>query len=459
MASGTMATSGLLTASLSSLPLVRVRAGMLATGARFAPHSLEILMPWLDAYRDTWSAGRAEACAHATIERDWDAERLDRSSWCFEDRRLQLEATVEQLSTLNRASARRAVRIASYLDPVATCLDPALVQRLQAPPLVLRGAVRAIRATLSESDALRYSGQFAVSLAVATDARGRAEALGWSPLRSLARFTEGRCASEAGRHEEAEALLVRAYFEAQRDGSTEVAFRSARSLVTEYLSQRRYREAEMWLRHAEVFSAALDDPGSLDAAEGHYLMSEVLAGLGDDEAAVAEGEQAVAMRTATLGPDHPITAAADRNLGLRYLAQGRFAEALERFDRAFAVWEDAVGHDHPQVGDLAVFRGLALWELGWADAALAALRDGLAIFMRIVGEDHPRTLRALADLGRARQCTRLRPGLCPVRHLGDQFVVDPGDYSITVLLGAGKAVHEHVSCYFLNTIFKKFPAI
>lgn len=378
----------------------RVRAGMLATGARFAPHNLEILMPWLDAYRDAWREGRAEACAHTTIAGDWDAERLDHASWCFEDRRLQLEATVDQLSTLDRGSARRAVRIASYLDPVATCLDLALVQRLPTPPPTLRDEVRAIRASIGESDALRHNGRTAEALAVAIGARGRAEALGWSPLLSLARFTEGRCAFEAGEPADAEAVLVRAYFEAQRDGSTEVAFRSARSLVIVLLALRRHREAELWSRHADVFSASLDDAGGLDAAEGHYLMSEILAGLGDDEGAVAEAELAVAMRTATLGPDHPITAAASRNLGALYLAQGRLYEALARFDHAYAVWADSVGGAHPRVADLAVQRGLALWAIGQADEAVASLEEGLAGPTKSARGEHPWTLRALAALGR-----------------------------------------------------------
>src|SRR5690606_6960312 len=106
-------------------------------------------------------------CARATITGEWSEALLDRSAWCLEDRRLQLEATVEQLSTLSQASARRAVRIASYLDPVATCLDPNLLERLPVPPLELRGEIRAIRATISASDQRRYEGRSAEALDLA----------------------------------------------------------------------------------------------------------------------------------------------------------------------------------------------------------------------------------------------------------------------------------------------------
>ena len=374
----------------------RLRAGLLATGAPFAAESLELFLPWLDAYREAWRAGRSEACAHATIARDWDADLLGRASWCFEDRRLQLEATVEQIATLTRASARRAVRIASYLDPVATCLDPALLLRLPTPPLEMRAEIRAIRALLSDSDRLRYAGRYAEALRVAVDARARAEALGWSPQLALARFIEGRSAYEAGQPRVAEEALLRAYFDALHDGSIEVAFRAARSLIIVHIDLQRFREAAVWARHADALTASLSDPGGLDAAEGHYLMSSVHAGLGDYDAAAADGERALTIRRDALGPDHPITAASYRNVGLVYLAQGRDHEALDHLERANAIWEAAVGLEHPYIAQLATFRGQALWALGRGDEALALLRRGVAL-----AADQPKALLGRDALARA----------------------------------------------------------
>ncbi|MCA9706464.1 MAG: serine/threonine protein kinase, partial [Myxococcales bacterium] len=377
----------------------RVRSGLLATRAHFAPKSLDTLIPWLDDYRDAWSRGRTEACVHATIEHSWDEAQLDRSAWCFEDRRLQLEATVEQLATLEPAAARRAVRIASYLDPVATCLDPNPLQRLPAPPLEMRDEIRAIRAVLSKSDQLRHAGMYAEALEQARRARERAEALGWSPLLALARFIEGRCSMQVGRYREAEALLAQAYFQAQDTGSIEVAFRAARSLVTTLTRAQRYREAELWSRHANVLAATLEDPSGLDAAEGHYLLLSVYEGLGDHEAAAKEGEAALALRTEALGADHPITAAVERNLARIRLAQGRPAEALELLERAHLVWQDAVDPEHPYVAELAFLRGKAQWAMGHVDEALALLAEGVAVLERVMGAEHPATLESLDEWG------------------------------------------------------------
>ena len=191
-----------------------------------------------------------------------------------------------------------------------------------------------------------------------------------------------------GKTAEAETTLTRAYFEAQDAGSTEAAFRSARSLVSALTGLERYHEAALWARHADVLAASLDDPGDLDAAEGHYLLVQIDIGLRDYAAAIAEGEKAVELRAAFLGADHPLTAAAQRELGVAYLEAGRAGDALALFERVERIWEDAVGRVHPQIGGLAFYRAQALRELGRVDEALAAAREGLAIHEQVLPAGH-----------------------------------------------------------------------
>ncbi|MEM9455094.1 MAG: serine/threonine-protein kinase [Myxococcota bacterium] len=378
----------------------RLEAGLLATGVGFAQKSIDTLTPWLDDYRDAWRSGRVEACMHGSVDRDWDPTLLDRSMWCFEDRRLQLEATIDQIATATPKAARRAVRIASYLDPVETCLDPGLLRRLPTPPAEIRDEIRAIRAILVESDGLRHAGRYTRALEVARRAAERAEPLGWPPVLAAARFLEGLCLRAVGRYAEADVVLTRAYFEAQEAGMAEVAFRSARALIPALTSLWRYREAEIWSRHANVLSFQLSDPSRLDEAEGHYLLIEVYRGLGDYGSAAAEGERALSLRAEALGADHPITAAAMRNLGRVYLLQERFVEALTLFERSLVVWEDAVGHEHPYIGELAVLRGRALLGMGKVDEALALMEYGRAVYERVLRADHPMLAQGLAELGR-----------------------------------------------------------
>ncbi|MEM7160723.1 MAG: serine/threonine-protein kinase [Myxococcota bacterium] len=378
----------------------RVRKGLLATGARFAPDNADKVIQRLDAYRDQWSAARTEACVHASIEPDWSRDRRDRAQWCLDDRRLQLEVTVDQIATLRDKGARRAVRIASYLDPVSTCLEAASLRNLPVPPLDQRAEIRSIRMEISESDGLSYAGRYDEGLELGERAMARARALGWPPLLAQAQFIVGRRLVMTGRFRAAELMLTDAYFKAMDAGSIEVAFRSAHSLIQALTPLHRYREAELWARHATRLSASLSDPSGLDRAEKHYLLLHVYLGLGDYAEAARQGERSVELRTEALGAEHPITAAAVRNLGRVYLAQGRPREALALFVGAHDVWLDAVGPEHPYIGELDEQRGRALFELGHVEEALALQEQGLALYERVVRPDHIRISRTLEGMFR-----------------------------------------------------------
>lgn len=381
-----------------------LEAGLLKTGLAFAPRSAETLVPWFDEYRDTWSRARAEVCVHETIARDWESLQIDRAKWCLEDRRLQLEATVGQIGSLDRMGARRAVRVGSYLDSVDSCLDEQALRQLPVPPPELRAGIRAVRAKMVESDTRRYQGNYAEALVAAEAARAEAVGLGWPPLTANARFIEGRSLVVAGRPDAGSKVLTDAYFEGVTTGSTEVAFRAARSLVLGLSSAGRHREAEVWAQHAEVLSPQLDDLGGLDEAEGHYLRSSVFRGLGQYEAAIHEGQKASEIRAAVLGSDHPITAAAYRVLGEAYVAAQLPEQALEHLVRASKVWEETVGEEHPYISQLAGIRGEALYRLGRVDEAFTQYRRCLELGeAAYAGDDHPKLLgclRGLADLYR-----------------------------------------------------------
>ncbi|MCR9164304.1 MAG: protein kinase domain-containing protein [Nannocystaceae bacterium] len=379
----------------------RLRSGLRATGVSFADDSADTLIPWLDAYTDAWQRGQFETCVRSSVNAEWSAKRADRAMWCFEDRRGQLAAAVDQISEGDATTARRAVRIASYLDPIDACLDPDLIDRLPAPPADIREQIRDVRAQLIESDSLRHGGDPLDAADIAHRARGAAESLDWPPVLAASLFTEGRALLEAGQWRRAEPLLTEAFFTAEEAGSHELAFRAARSLVMANGKLQRFRQAEVWSRHAELVSGGKPDPGRLDEAEGLYLMMSIDRSLGRYEQAAARGERAVELRSQTLGPRHPITAAAMRNLGLVYLEQGRGDEALPLLEHAFEVWRDTVGDSHPSVDSLRLYRGEALLLLERPEEALELIDTGRRGLARSVPEVHPESARGQLLLGRA----------------------------------------------------------
>lgn len=370
----------------------RLRSGMLSTGVSFAEGSVDTLVPWLDDFAETWKRGRTEVCLHANVQRDWTEEDARRALWCLEDRQLQLEATVDQISAGDRTAARRAVRLASYLDPIDGCLDRSLLERLPAPPEELQDDIRGVRARLIASDRLRHRGEVAGALEHAVTARELAEGVAWPPLLASARLIEGRCLLELGRRSEATPVLVDAFFESQRVGSTEVAFRSARSLVSASLSQREYEEALIWSRHADAVARDKTDPGRLDEAEKYYLLSAAWGGQGRWQDQVDEARRALDLRSETLGEQHPITAAAQLNLAEGYLGLSQPEHALPLAISAHATWLDAVGPAHARTMKAASVCAQAALRLRRPTEALPFLEQNVA-----AGGEAPSTERRLAD--------------------------------------------------------------
>lgn len=379
----------------------RLREGMRSTGASFAEDSVNTLVPWLDDFVQTWKQGRTDVCLHANVERDWTEDDTERALWCLEDRQLQLEATVAQISAADRTAARRAVRLASYLDPVETCLDTTLLERLPAPPPELRDEIRSVRKRLIESDRLRHQGEPKLALEHAVTARGLAEDVAWPPLLASARMIEGRCLHESRQRSKAIPVLIDAFFEAQRVGSLEVAFRAARTLMTSKLTLGEYDDALIWSRHADAVARDNADPGRLDEAEKHYLYSMIHRGRGEWKLEIDEAARAFDIRSQTLGPKHPITAAAQLGLAEGYIGLSRPEDALPLAKAAYATWLDAVGPDHPSTIQAARLCAQAALDQRIPEDALPFIEGNIATF-ESSGEEK-RLAESLYQLGRAYQ--------------------------------------------------------
>ena len=85
-----------------------VRAALLATGVSHAATTADKLMPWLDAHAQAWQASRTEACLDATVREQWNDDTMERAQWCFEDRRMEFAALVEELQRADAAIVHKA---------------------------------------------------------------------------------------------------------------------------------------------------------------------------------------------------------------------------------------------------------------------------------------------------------------------------------------------------------------
>lgn len=148
----------------------------------------------------------------------------------------------------------------------------------------------------------------------------------------------------------------------------------------------RLREAELGHQHPAVASA-LSNLGIFHARNGEFAKAEELF------------REALAIREATLGPDHPDVAVSLNNLGMVRSAQNdhRGAEPLLR--RGLAIRERVLPPGHPDLAANLEALALVLGSLGRNQDAERLHRRALAIDEKALGPEHPKTLLVLSNLG------------------------------------------------------------
>ncbi len=146
---------------------------------------------------------------------------------------------------------------------------------------------------------------------------------------------------------------------------------------------------------------------ALDSNHPHLAMSiDNLAQAHQDEGnydtAIGYYERARAMREVTLGPDHPSYADVVFNIGTAYDELGRNDDARVNIRQALTVYEKAFGKESERVG--ATLHALAKIDMeeGKQEAALEKMNRARAIFEEKLDPDHPYFVDLREDLAKLR---------------------------------------------------------
>ncbi|MEZ4451846.1 MAG: serine/threonine-protein kinase [Nannocystaceae bacterium] len=377
----------------------RLREDLLATGAPYAQTTADRVLSYFDDHAAAWQRARADVCLDARVRGLWTEDTLARSVGCLDERRMELEALVAELSRASAASLQNAVDAASQLPRIDPCRDE---HRLAlAPPLPTeRDRVLALRRALAQAAALRAAGEYDKSLKRAQEALAAAEGLGSPPLLAAARLGHGLSLWRLGDYTEAEGALAAAYFQAAEVGAWEVAADAATALISVVGNEQvRLDEGEQWSRHADVALAHFGPDAGLMTADALTNHALVLSSAGAHDEARARHEQALAIRERLLGADHPLVAASLSNIASAVESAGDYAEARARYERALAVRERALGPDHPELGTLLNNLAAVHEVVGDYGEARALNERALAIRERALGPDHPDVATSLDNLG------------------------------------------------------------
>ncbi|MCB9755899.1 MAG: tetratricopeptide repeat protein [Myxococcales bacterium] len=377
----------------------RLREGLLATAAPYAQIAADRVSASFSSQASAWSSARVRACQRARVDGEWDDDTLDRATWCLEDRRLELEALVEELSRADATIVQNAATAAVGLSSITPCLDPLRLAAMPALPSD-RDAVLEVKRALWRVGAQRAAGAYATGLEEARDALARAEALSWAPLVATARWRLGSLLYHTGAYAEAERALEDAFFLARESGAQEVEFEAATRLTyTIGYLMARHDDGLRWRRHADIALTLMgEDETSLRRATHMHRVATVYYAKGAFAEAEAISERALATQLEALGAEHPDVASALNNLGSMQYATGAYDRARVHLSRALAIYEETLGPQHPHVADALINLANVNYFEGSYEEAKTLYRRALVIHERALGESHARVAESLNNL-------------------------------------------------------------
>jgi serine/threonine-protein kinase len=317
----------------------------------------------------------------------------------------------------------RSINAASGLAPVALCADVSVLRAVVPPPTnpEARAKVEALRQRLSVVRALQAAGRFPEGTKLVVGLLRDVRAENYEPLlaetlqvagevemwtrpvdEAAAIFEEALLRAEASRHDRvlAEVAVDEASALAVWDRLDELDrfVPRARATLTRIGGDLRL---ESWLDTAISIGMAkraryndslamLDETLTLKRrvlGEHHWdvaltlgNMADKLHLLGRDREALAKNDEAIAELERALGSRHPDLALHVSNRGEIHLALGQPALAREDFQRAFAIWSEALPPDHLYLSYALTGLGRATLDEGVAVAdAIAPLERALTI--------------------------------------------------------------------------------
>ncbi len=271
-----------------------VEAAFTATDLVYASDTWTRTRPVLDRYRDEWIAMHTEACL-ANRRGEQSDSLLDRRMSCLAERRAELGAVVEALTTADAKAVENAVQAASSLGPLSRCADVGALQATVPPPddPATRAAVASLRERVATVRADAATGRLKQAAATATTLLEEAEALGYEPLLAEALVARGYALELSGDYKGAGEVIERAFWTADAAGHDALRAETI-ALLIQVLGVRAQRRDGLgfWIRGAP---AVIERAGS--PKRPRYLLALALGGLafyrGEHEEALTQFTRAL----------------------------------------------------------------------------------------------------------------------------------------------------------------------
>ncbi len=412
------------------------------TTLSYAPETWTRVEQLLDERAEAWEAKHVEIC-EATHERaEQSPAVMDLRMRCLQERRVELQETVDVLAQANAKRVQGAVELVSGMPDPSVCDDVEALQAQQPPPEDPRTAreVLRLRERLTLIRSLETATEYDHALAEAEVVDQLARTLGYAPLEAEARYRLGSLRADKGLYARAEKDLEQAYLLAVENDHDDVAIDAVLRLIHVAAQQQEDSErALFWSNTARARIGRVDDApkaysawllatGAVLSKQGkpaealeHYeralsvressgarpmaiattlgRLADGLMDLGRHDESLDYYRRALEIWKRELGNRHPRIAKVLNGIGVVLLEKGQLDEALDHYSRARDLWIDALGERHPQVGNIVANIGNVLQSLGKYDEALEQFELALSIWEESLGPEHPRVGRLLSNIG------------------------------------------------------------
>lgn len=339
----------------------RIASAFAASGASTAEVVARRVVAKLDSHAAQWREARSDACMDVYQRSPGSADMFNRSAWCLEGRKSELQLLVEHLSTPDRSAANWALEAVLSMDAIGDCRNSKVLPRQPVPPTHARKSAQEVRTGLLHARLLERAGLHEDSTVAAELNLLKAESLQWPPLLAAAQLQYGRSLALAGRAQDSERALESAYFTAKQVKYAELAAEASIQVLRliEH-DDSRSDDAGRWLKLLTLETSELEteDEQGLRSAELLKRVGAVLATTRQYVKAREALEQALELQTRVLGADHLLIHETLDELADAQEASHRFHEARQIREDLLARREYALGGGHPEVArtldDLAV---------------------------------------------------------------------------------------------------------
>ena len=354
----------------------------------------------LDAYGEDFVLQYADACAAAKGPRATEDIYFSLRRACLMERRDFADALIELFEQPDAAMVRAAPMAVAALPGLARCSQVAGLLARGLPSVEQEAAATEFRGALMQARVLGLAGKYEAAQARARSAVEQAETLQSGEFMAEARMVLGRALARGGRYTDAEQHLREAVLGGTRAAHDEAASEAAIALIEVLGRLDRHDEASLWEAQASALLDRIGEQGILRARLQNRA-GRLDARRGDYPAAREHYTLALELRAAVRGNRDPGRAAWMIDLGNVALAQRRFDEAVDTFDRALALAESTLTPSHPtRAAALAALGRVHLRREEYGPARQVLL-DAKAGFEASLGTEHPRTALVLLGLATA----------------------------------------------------------